>query len=367
MTQKPAKLLVLPGNGVGPEVVLQFRRIMDWFSMHRALPLNIDEAIIGGASIDQYGVPIRSEVLQKARSADAILFGAVGGEKWDHLPVLQRPEASILTLRRELDLYANVRPAKCYSTLVDFSSLKPDIVAGLDLVIVREGTSGVYFGTPRGRDVSKTGEVFAFDNQYYSTSQIERICHFAFALAAQRKGRLCSVDKANVMETGALWREIFNRVAKDYPHISISHMYADNCAMQLVRNPKQFDVIVTDNLFGDILSDCAAMLTGSLGMLPSASIGAPRANGQRDALYEPVHGSAPDIAGRNIANPLAMILSFAMCLRLSLARPFDADDLEKAIEQVLSDGIMTADLCGPDQSPTSTTGIGDAILGVLNT
>jgi 3-isopropylmalate dehydrogenase len=339
---------------------------MDWFSTHRALPLTIDEAIVGGASIDLYGVPIRPDVLEKARAADAILFGAVGGEKWDHLPVLQRPEASILTLRRELDLYANVRPAKCYSTLVEFSSLKPDVVAGLDLVIVREGTSGVYFGTPRGRDTSKTGEVFAYDNQYYSTSQIERVCHFAFELATQRKGRLCSVDKANVMETGALWREVFNRVAKAYPDISISHMYADNCAMQLVRNPKQFDVIVTDNLFGDILSDCAAMLTGSLGMLPSASIGTIRADGKKYALYEPVHGSAPDIAGRNIANPLAMILSFAMCLRLSLARTSEADELEKAVEQVLSDGAMTADLCKPDQSPTSTTGIGDAILDALS-
>ena len=366
MTDKSVNLLVLPGDGIGPEVVWQCRRVMDWFSMHRGLSFTIDEDIVGGASIDRYGVPIRPEVLQKARSTDAILFGAVGGEKWDHLPVLQRPEAGILNLRRDLDLYANIRPAKCYSTLVAFSSLKPEVVSGLDLVIVREGTSGVYFGTPRGRDVSKTGEVFAYDNQYYSTSQIERVCHFAFALAAQRQGRLCSVDKANVMETGALWREVFNRVAKQYPNITISHMYADNCAMQLVRNPKQFDVIVTDNLFGDILSDCAAMLTGSLGMLPSASIGAKRADGQRYALYEPVHGSAPDIAGRNLANPLAMILSFAMCLRLSLARVSEADELESAVEQVLSDGIMTADLCGPDQSPTGTTGIGDALLEVLN-
>jgi len=366
MSNNTANLLVLPGDGVGPEVLEQCLRVVEWFSTHRGLAVNIQKEVIGGASIDLHGVPIQESVLAKARDSDAILFGAVGGEKWDNLPVLQRPEAAILALRGDLDLYANVRPAKCYETLTEFSTLKASVVANLDLVIVREGTSGVYFGKPRAIEIAENGEEIAYDTQYYSTSEIDRVCRFAFDLARTRQGKLCSVDKANVMETGALWRKVFNNVAKDYPDVAISHMYADNCAMQLVRNPQQFDVIVTDNLFGDILSDCAAMLTGSLGMLPSASIGALRADGRRHALYEPVHGSAPDIAGCGIANPLAMILSFAMCLRLSLDRPSDAADLEQAVENVLSNGIMTADLCTDKQIPTGTVEMGDAIIEALN-
>jgi 3-isopropylmalate dehydrogenase len=297
---------------------------------------------------------------------DAVLLGAVGGPKYDDLDFSVKPERGLLRLRKEMDLYSNLRPAQCFDALADFSSLKKDIVAGLDIMIVRELTSGVYFGAPRGI-FEEGNERVGINTQRYTESEIERAARSAFELAMRRNKKLCSMEKANVMESGILWREVVTRVSADYPEIELSHMYADNGAMQLVRAPKQFDVILTDNLFGDILSDCAAMLTGSLGMLPSASLGAPMANGRPKALYEPVHGSAPDIAGEGKANPIACILSFAMALRYSFDLGSEADRLEKAVEQVLADGVRTADLLGEaGVTPVSTSEMGDAVIGALD-
>lgn len=360
------KLLVLPGDGIGPEVMGELMRVIDWFDTKRALKFDVETALVGGAAYDAEGAPISDATMAKALRADAVLFGAVGGPKWEPLPFAVRPERGLLRLRKELELFANLRPAKVFSALADASALKPELVDGLDIMIVRELTGGIYFGEPRGVETLPDGQKRGFNTQSYTTSEIARVARVAFELARKRGNKLCSVEKANVMESGELWREVVQEIHdKDYPDVNLSHMYADNCAMQLVRYPKQFDVIVTDNLFGDILSDCAAMLTGSLGMLPSASLGAPDAGGNRKAMYEPIHGSAPDIAGKGLANPLANFLSFAMMLRYSFDMPAEAAALESAIETVLGKGIRTADIRLAGVPPVSTAEMGRAVLGEL--
>ncbi|MGB7319906.1 MAG: 3-isopropylmalate dehydrogenase [Albidovulum sp.] len=360
-------ILILPGDGIGPEVMAEVRKIIDWFGTHRGLVFNVSEDLIGGAAYDVHGVPLTDEALAKAQSVDAVLLGAVGGPKYDNLDFSVKPERGLLRIRKEMDLFSNLRPAQCFDALADFSSLKKDIVAGLDIMIVRELTSGVYFGEPRGIFPDNEGGRVGINTQRYTTEEIRRVARSAFELAKRRGNKVCSMEKANVMESGILWREEVQWVHdNEYPDVELSHMYADAGAMQLVRWPKQFDVIVTDNLFGDLLSDCAAMLTGSLGMLPSASLGAPMANGRPKALYEPVHGSAPDIAGQGKANPIACILSFAMALRYSFDKGDEAKRLEDAIEAVLAQGLRTADLMGPDGgTPVSTTEMGDAVVATL--
>lgn len=359
-------LLILPGDGIGPEVMAEVRKIITWFGDNRGLQFDVSEDLVGGAAYDAHGAPLSDETMAKALEADAVLLGAVGGPKYDDLDFSLKPERGLLRLRKEMDLYSNLRPAQCFDALADFSSLKKDIVAGLDIMIVRELTSGVYFGEPRGI-FEEGNERVGINTQRYTESEIERAARSAFELAMRRGKKVCSMEKANVMESGILWREVVTRVHADYPEVELSHMYADNGAMQLVRAPKQFDVILTDNLFGDILSDCAAMLTGSLGMLPSASLGAPMANGRPKALYEPVHGSAPDIAGEGKANPIACILSFAMALRYSFDQGAEADRLEAAIETVLADGARTGDLLGEEGvTPLSTSQMGDTIVAALN-
>ena len=355
-------ILLLPGDGIGPEVMREVRRVLDWFARSRGLAFRVDEDLVGGCSIDAHGVPVTDAVVAKAKAADAVLLGAVGGPKWAELPFDVQPERGLLRLRKELQLFANLRPATVFDALVDASSLKPELVQGLDVMILRELTGGVYFGEPRGITELGNGERRGVNTQVYDTHEIVRIGRVGFELATKRQGRLCSVEKANVMESGVLWREEITKLAQDYPDVELSHMYADNCAMQLVRQPKQFDVIVTDNLFGDLLSDCAAMLTGSLGMLPSASLGEADAQGRRKALYEPVHGSAPDIAGKGTANPLAMILSFAMMLRYSFDEGAEAALLEGAIERVLTAGKRTRDLMEPGLTELSTSEMGEAII-----
>ena len=359
-------LLILPGDGIGPEVMAEVRKIIDWFGTNRGLQFDVGEDLVGGAAYDAHGKPLSDETMAKAQEVDAVLLGAVGGPKYDDLDFSLKPERGLLRLRKELDLFSNLRPAQCFDALADFSSLKKDIVTGLDIMIVRELTSGVYFGEPRG--IFKEGnERVGINTQRYTESEIERAARSAFELAMRRNKKLCSMEKANVMESGVLWREVVDRVGKDYPEVELSHMYADNGAMQLVRAPKQFDVILTDNLFGDILSDCAAMLTGSLGMLPSASLGAPMANGCPKAMYEPVHGSAPDITGQGKANPIACILSFAMALRYSFDQGEEASRLKAAIEKVLADGVRTADLLADKGVvPVSTSEMGDAIVKALD-
>ncbi|MCK0168351.1 3-isopropylmalate dehydrogenase [Jannaschia sp. S6380] len=360
-------LLILPGDGIGPEVMAEVRRVIDWFGANRDLTFDVSEDLVGGAAYDAHGTPLHDDTMARAQAVDAVLLGAVGGPKYDDLDFSVKPERGLLRLRKEMDLFANLRPAQCFDALADFSSLKRDVVAGLDIMIVRELTSGVYFGEPRG--IHKEGnERVGINTQRYTESEIARAARAAFELARKRSGKLCSMEKANVMESGILWRDVVTEIHKaEYEDIELSHMYADNGAMQLVRAPKQFDVILTDNLFGDILSDCAAMLTGSLGMLPSASLGLPMANGRPKALYEPVHGSAPDIAGQGKANPIACILSFAMALRYSFGEGAQADMLEGAVQTVLADGARTADLMGPDGgTPITTTQMGDAILAALD-
>jgi 3-isopropylmalate dehydrogenase len=359
-------LLILAGDGIGPEVMGEVKRIINWFGDKRGLAFDVSEDLVGGAAYDAHGVPLHDDTMAKAQEADAVLLGAVGGPKYDDLDFSVKPERGLLRLRKEMDLFANLRPAQCFDALSDFSSLKTELVAGLDIMIVRELTSGVYFGEPRG--IFEDGnERVGINTQRYTESEIERGARAAFELAMKRDKRLCSMEKANVMESGILWREVVTRVAADYPEVELSHMYADNGAMQLVRAPKQFDVIYTDNLFGDILSDCAAMLTGSLGMLPSASLGAPMENGRPKALYEPVHGSAPDISGQGKANPCACVLSFAMALRYSFDEGVEADRLEAAVEKVLADGVRTGDLMqAGDTKPVSTSEMGDAILAALD-
>jgi len=360
-------ILILAGDGIGPEVMGEVKKIMAWLDDKRGLKFDISEDLVGGAAYDAHGTPLTDETMAKAQEVDAVLLGAVGGPAYDDLDFSVKPERGLLRLRKEMDLFANLRPAQCFDALADFSSLKKELVSGLDIMIVRELTSGSYFGEPRGI-FEENGERVGINTQRYTTSEIDRVARAAFELARKRDNRLCSVEKANVMESGILWREVVTKIgAEDYPDVELSHMYADNCAMQLVRTPKQFDVIVTDNLFGDILSDCAAMLTGSLGMLPSASLGVPMENGMPKAMYEPVHGSAPDISGQGKANPSATILSFAMALRYSYGQGGEADRLEAAVEKVLADGIRTADLMQADGgTPASTSEMGDAIIAALS-
>jgi len=359
-------LLILPGDGIGPEVMTEVRKVIDWFGTRRGLVFDVSEDLVGGAAYDAHGTPLHDDTMAKAQEVDAVLLGAVGGPKYDTLDFSVKPERGLLRLRKEMDLFANLRPAQCFDALADFSSLKRDVVAGLDIMIIRELTSGVYFGEPRG--IHKEGnERVGINTQRYTESEIARVARSAFELARKRSNKVCSMEKANVMESGILWRDVVQEVHDaEYPDVELSHMYADAGAMQLTRWPKQFDVIVTDNLFGDLLSDLAAMLTGSLGMLPSASLGAPMANGRPKAMYEPVHGSAPDIAGQGKANPIACILSFAMALRYSFDEGASADLLEAAVERVLADGLRTADLIGEEgRAPVSTAEMGDAIVAAL--
>jgi len=359
-------LLVLAGDGIGPEVMAEVIKIIDWYKDKRGLSFDVGTDLVGGCSYDAHGTPLTDAAMARAQDVDAVLLGAVGGPKYDNLDFSVKPERGLLRLRKEMDLFANLRPAQCFDALADFSSMKREIVAGLDLMIVRELTSGIYYGEPRG--VFREGnERVGVNTQRYTESEIARVARSAFELARKRDNRVCSMEKANVMESGVLWREVVTEVhAADYSDVALSHMYADAGAMQLCRNPKQFDVIVTDNLFGDLLSDAAAMLTGSLGMLPSASLGAPMENGRPKALYEPVHGSAPDIAGQGKANPIACVLSFAMALRYSFDAGEEAGRLEAAVEKVLADGLRTADLIGEDgRQPVSTSQMGDAIVAAL--
>ena len=362
---KPS-LLILPGDGIGPEVMTEVRKVISWFGARRCLDFDVSEDLVGGAAYDAHGTPLHDDTMAKALEVDAVLLGAVGGPKYDSLDFSLKPERGLLRLRKEMDLFANLRPAQCFDALADFSSLKKDVVAGLDIMIVRESTSGVYFGEPRGI-FEEGNERVGINTQRYTESEIDRVARSAFELARRRNNKVCSMEKANVMESGVLWREIVQKVHdEDYPDVELSHMYADAGAMQLCRWPKQFDVIVTDNLFGDLLSDAAAMLTGSLGMLPSATLGPVMANGRPKAMYEPVHGSAPDIAGQGKANPIACILSFAMALRYSFDCGEEADMLEGAIEKVLASGARTADLMGPEGgTPISTSEMGDAIVAAL--
>src|SRR5580698_5934991 len=339
------KLLILPGDGIGPEVMREVRRVIEWMDRRRMVTFDVSDDHVGGSAIDTYGTPITDETMQKARDADAVLFGSVGGPKWDKLGFDMRPEIAILRLRKELDLFANLRPALVFDPLIDASTLKADVVRGLDLMIVRESTGGIYFGEPRGVETLPDGQKRGFDTETYTTNEIERVARVAFELARKRQNRVCSVEKANVMQSGLFWRQTVTALQqREFSDVELAHMYADNCAMQLVRAPAQFDVIVTDNLFGDLLSDLASMLTGSLGMLPSASLGAREHSGRQPALYEPIHGSAPDIAGKGIANPLAMILSFAMLLRYSFAMNDEAAMIERACTNVLASGLRTGDI-----------------------
>lgn len=359
---KELSILILAGDGIGPEIMAEARRIMDWLVVNRGLNFKIHEGLVGGAAYDVYGTPLADETLQLAKQVDSVLFGAVGGEEWDGLDFNKQPVSGLLTLRKELELFANLRPAICFESLVGASTLKPEIVSGLDIMIVRELTGGLYFGEPRGIEALPNGERRGINTQVYTTSEIHRVARVAFDLAVKRSGRVTSSEKSNVMESGVLWREEVTKVAADYPNVRLNHMLADNCGMQLVRYPRQFDVILTDNMFGDLLSDVAAMLTGSLGMLPSASLGYEG----RGALYEPVHGSAPDIAGQGIANPIAMIMSLAMALRYTYDCSEEAQLIEGAIENVLRDGIRTADIMQQGMAKVSTTVMGDSILRALD-
>jgi 3-isopropylmalate dehydrogenase len=359
-------LLLLPGDGIGPEVMAQAKRVLNWLQKTNRAHFEISEDLVGGASIDAHGVPITEAAMTRAFTVDAVLFGSVGGPKWDSVPFDIRPEAALLRLRKDLGVFANLRPAKVFDALVDASSLKPDLVRGLDIMIVRECIGGIYFGEPRGIETLPDGSKRGINTEVYTTGEIERVGRVAFDLAAKRQGRVCSVEKANVMESGLLWRQTMTALQKaEYPHIELTHMYADNCAMQLAKNPKQFDVIVTGNLFGDILSDLAAMLTGSLGMLPSATLGAMDASGRRHAFYEPIHGSAPDIAGKGLANPLAQILSLALLLRYSFDMEEDAALIEQAVENVLAKAGRTPDIAAPGRAKLSTSEMGDALLAEL--
>ena len=361
------KLLILPGDGIGPEVMREVRRVIDWMDRRRMVAFDITEDLVGGASIDARGTPISDETMLSARAADAILFGSVGGPKWDKLGFDMRPEIAILRLRKELDLFANLRPAIVLEPLVNASTLKPDIIRGLDLMIVRESTGGIYFGEPRGVETMADGQKRGYDTETYTTHEIERVARVGFELARKRQNRLCSVEKANVMQSGLFWRQVVTALGeREYPEVELLHMYADNCAMQLVRHPKQFDVIVTSNLFGDLLSDLASMLTGSLGMLPSATLGAPDKSGRRHALYEPIHGSAPDIAGKGIANPIGQILSFAMLLRYSFDMEEDAALIEQACTKVLASGLRTADVMATGTAKVGTSVMGESILRELD-
>jgi len=363
---KKRKFLLLPGDGIGPEVVREVKKIINWFNKNKSLDFEIDEDLVGGSAYDKHGTPITDEVFYKALESEAVILGAVGGPKWDNLEFSKKPERALLKLRKELKLFANLRPAICFKQLVDASSLKPELVSDLDIMFVRELTGGIYFGEPRGIKPIDNGERKGINTHVYTTSEIERVARVAFDLARKRNNKVTSCEKSNVMEAGQLWKEEVQSIhEKEYQDVELNHMLADNCAMQLVRNPKQFDVIVTDNLFGDMLSDEAAMLTGSLGLLPSASLGAKDKNGNMRSLYEPVHGSAPDIAGKGIANPIATILSFGMALRYSLDLDKEADTLEKAVQNVLDEGLRTKDILSKGKKEISTSEMGDAIISKL--
>lgn len=366
MTDK-VSILFVPGDGIGPEVMAEVKKVVAHYDATGALKAEISEDHIGGIATDIYGTPLAESTLAQCRAADFVMLGAVGGPKWANVDYHLRPEAGLLKLRKELDLFANLRPALAFDELLGASTLQADVVRGLDIMFVRELTGGIYFGEPRSIETLPNGERRGIDTQVYTTSEILRISEVAFELAAKRKKKVCSVDKANVMKSGVLWREEITGLQKaKYPDIELSHMYVDNCAMQLLRNPKQFDVIVTDNLFGDILSDEASMLTGSLGMIPSASLGPiDEKTGKRPAVYEPVHGSAPDIAGQNKANPLASILSFAMALRYSLERDDLAVDVENAVKAVLAAGYRTPDIMAAGAKLVTTAEMGDAVIDAL--
>ena len=363
---KKRKILLLPGDGIGPEVISEVKKIIEWFNKSKSLDFEVEEGLVGGASFEKNKSPITDEVFYKALESEAVILGAVGGPKWDSLEFSKRPERALLKLRKELKLFANLRPAICFKQLVDASSLKPEIISGLDIMIVRELTGGIYFGEPRGIVPIENGERKGINTHTYTTSEIHRVARVAFELAKKRKNTVTSCEKSNVMEAGMLWREEVQALRdKEFKKVELKHMLADNCAMQLLRDPKQFDVIVTDNLFGDILSDEAAMLTGSLGLLPSASLGAKDKNGKMRAMYEPIHGSAPDIAGKNIANPIASILSLSMALRYSLDLDTEADLLDSAVQQVLDDDLRTKDIMSNGKKEVSTTDMGNAIIAKL--
>ena len=353
-------IMILPGDGIGPEIVREACRVLEAVNDSFDLKLNFVDELIGGASIDVHGEPLTDAAVERARDCDAILLGAVGGPKWDTIDRAIRPERGLLKIRSSLELYANLRPALLYPQLVDASSLKPEVVSGLDILIVRELTGGIYFGEPRGIRTLENGEREGYNTYKYSESEIERIGRTAFEMARKRNKKVCSVDKANVLEATILWREVMDRLAPEYPDVALSHMYVDNAAMQLVRAPKQFDVLVTGNMFGDILSDAAAMLTGSIGMLPSASL-----NKHGRGMYEPCHGSAPDIAGQGIANPLATILSASMMLRYSLGETAAPDAIEAAVGKVLDQGLRTADIYTSGTEKVGTVQMGDAVLAAL--
>ncbi len=357
MTQK---ILILPGDGIGKEIVAEALKVLTVLKADFALDIDVEYADIGGAGYDAVGHPYPEETKKKARTADAILLGAVGGYQYEELPRELRPERGLLGIRADLELFSNLRPAILNETLADASSLRPEVVAGLDIMIVRELTGGIYFGQPRAIETDQNGERFAYNTMVYKESEVERIAHSAFKIAMQRDKRLCSVDKANVLEVSELWREVVERVSKEYPEVELSHLYVDNAAMQLVKEPKQFDVMVTGNLFGDILSDAAAMLTGSIGMLPSASL---NANGM--GMYEPIHGSAPDIAGQNVANPLATIMSVSMMLRYSLDHAELADKIDAAVDKVLAQGYRTLDIFVDGMQLVGTDAMGDAVIAAL--
>ncbi len=354
------KILILPGDGIGQEIVAEAVKVLDCLQKDFGLKIELEEALVGGAAYDDSGSPLPASTLKLAKQADSLLLGAVGGYKWESLDIAVRPEKGLLGLRAELDLFANLRPAILYPQLADASTLKPEVVSGLNIMIVRELTGGIYFGQPRGVRRLDNGEKEGYNTLVYRESEVERIAKVAFDIAAKRDSRLCSVDKANVLECTELWREVVNRVGEGYKEIELSHMYVDNAAMQLVRAPKQFDVMVTTNMFGDILSDCAAMLTGSIGMLPSASL-----DTNSKGMYEPIHGSAPDIAGQGVANPLATILSVAMMLRYSLDQAALADCIEQAVNSVLDQGLRTQDIFSEGMEKVGTADMGDAVVAAL--
>lgn len=354
------KILVLPGDGIGPEIIAEAVKVLNLANEKYSLGFELVEGELGGAAIDKHGVPLADSTLELAKQVDAVLLGAVGGPKWDNIEKSIRPERGLLKIRSELGLFGNLRPAILYPQLADASSLKPEVVSGLDILIVRELTGGIYFGSPRDTITLENGERKAFDTLPYSESEIRRIAKVGFDMARLRGKKLCSVDKANVLESSRLWREVVEEVAKDYPDVELSHMYVDNAAMQLVRAPKQFDVIVTDNLFGDILSDEASMLTGSIGMLPSASL-----DSNNKGMYEPCHGSAPDIAGKGLANPLATILSVSMMLRYTFDQAAAADAIELAVSKVLDQGLRTGDIMSEGMCQVGTAEMGDAVVAAL--
>jgi len=361
---KELSIVALPGDGIGNEIFNEARKVLNWINNNSRYKLNITEELIGGSSIDESGEPLTKNVLEKLRVTDAILLGAVGGPKWEGIEFHKRPERGLLKIRKELDLFANFRPAIVFDSLASSSSLKPEIINGLDLMIIRELTGGIYFGEPRGVEKLDENNYKGFNTLVYTSEEIRRIASVAFETAQSRSKKLCSVDKANVLESTELWRKVIIEVSKDYPDVELNHMYVDNASMQLVRDPKQFDVIVTTNMFGDILSDCASMLTGSLGMLPSASVGV-STSGKKNAMYEPVHGSAPDISGKSIANPLAMILSISMMFKYSFEDDSMSNMIIRNVNKVLDNGYRTKDIFTDDCKLLSTSDMGDAVIEEL--